>query len=112
MNKENKYCYAMAFPAWIARFVPHMHLTPQGLVVKPGKNDRLIFDASIKIKWDSYNINMATDNSTAPKIYYGEKFAMHLKRIGIYVFPFRYYRYSYGMMTSQVRFVKESITPK
>lgn len=81
MNKENKYCYAMAFPAWIARFVPNMHLTPQGLVVKPGKNDRLIFDASIKIKWDSYNINMATDNSTAPKIYYGEKFAMHLKRI-------------------------------
>ena len=81
MNKENKYCYAMAFPSWIARFIPHMHLTPQGLVVKPGKNDRLIFDASIKLEWDSYNINMATDNSTAPKIYYGDKFRMHLQRI-------------------------------
>ena len=81
MHKENKYCYAMAFPSWIARFVPNMHLTPQGLVVKPGKNDRLIFDASIKLEWDSYNINMATDNSTAPKIYYGDKFRMHLQRI-------------------------------
>ena len=81
MNKEHRYDYAIALPSWIARFIPNMHLTPQGLVIKPGKNDRLVFDASIRLQWDSFCVNMSTDPKTAPPIYYGLKFKMHLNRI-------------------------------
>ena len=51
MNKEHKHKYAIALPCWIARFVPNLHLTPQDLVVKEGKNDRLIFDVSFRPQW-------------------------------------------------------------
>lgn len=61
MNKEHKHNYAIALPSWISRFVPNLHLTPQGLVVKEGKNDRLIFDASFKPELDSFNINLSTN---------------------------------------------------
>ena len=81
MNKEHKHQYAIALPCWIARFVPNLHLTPQGLVIKEGKNDRLIFDASFKPTYDSFNINMSTDPTTAPPIEYGSKFFLHLCRI-------------------------------
>ena len=81
MNKEHKHRYAIALPCWIARFVPNLHLTPQGLVVKPGKNDRLIFDASFKPHYNSFNVNMSTNPVTAPPIEYGKKFFMHLVRI-------------------------------
>ena len=81
MNKEHKYQYVMAFPNWLARFVPNLHLTPQGLVVKSGKNGRLIFDASFKPMFDSLNINMTTNPKTAPPIEYGFKFKLNLARI-------------------------------
>ena len=81
LNKEHKYKYVMCFPGWISRFVPHLHATPQGIVIKPGKKDRIIFDASIKLDYDSYCINMATDKNNEPDILYGEAFMKHLIRI-------------------------------
>ena len=81
LNKEHKYKYVMCFPGWISRFVPHLHVTPQGIVIKPGKKDRIIFDASIKLDYDSYCINMATDKNNEPDILYGEAFMKHLIRI-------------------------------
>ena len=46
MNKEDKNAFVMTLPQWIICLVPNIHTTPQGHLVKPGKNDRLIWDGS------------------------------------------------------------------
>ena len=74
LNKEHKHKYVMAFPGWIARFIPHLHVTPQGLLIKPKKNPRIIFDASIKLHYDLFCVNMATDKKNEPEIQYGDTF--------------------------------------
>ena len=48
INKEDRNQYLLPFPNWLARFIPHLHLTPQGLLSKQGKNDRLIWDGSFQ----------------------------------------------------------------
>eukprot|EP00957_Ditylum_brightwellii_P071380 5426556-Ditylum_brightwellii.AAC.1 len=53
MNKEDRSCYLIPLPCWMTRFIPHLHVTPQGLIIKTGKNDMLVFDSSIKLDWDS-----------------------------------------------------------
>eukprot|EP00957_Ditylum_brightwellii_P180347 13738866-Ditylum_brightwellii.AAC.1 len=60
MNKEDRNCYLIPLPRWMTRFIPHLHVTPQGLIVKPGKNDRLVFDRSIKLNWNSHPVNSMT----------------------------------------------------
>ena len=37
MNKEDRNQYLVSLPNWLARFIPHLHITPQGLVIKDGK---------------------------------------------------------------------------
>eukprot|EP00957_Ditylum_brightwellii_P171115 13026027-Ditylum_brightwellii.AAC.1 len=48
MNKENRNCYLLPLPCWITRFIPHLHVTPQELIVKPGKNDSDLWPGSAK----------------------------------------------------------------
>ena len=47
MNKEERNSCVIPFLNWMMRLIPNLHTTPQGLIVKPGKNDRLIFDGSV-----------------------------------------------------------------
>eukprot|EP00957_Ditylum_brightwellii_P141525 10781238-Ditylum_brightwellii.AAC.1 len=60
MNKDNRNCYLIPFPCWMTRFIPHIHVTPQGLIIKSKKNDRLVFDGSIKLKCNSKPVNSMT----------------------------------------------------
>ena len=53
MNKENKHKYLLPLPCWLARFIPNLHISPQGLIVKIDKNDRLVFDASYLLDFES-----------------------------------------------------------
>ena len=46
MNKEDRKDHVLTFPAWLAMFIPHLMLTPNGFVIILGKNDRLVNDAS------------------------------------------------------------------
>ena len=71
----------MPFLFWIARLIPHLHLTPNGIVVKPGKEDRLTYDSTIKLAWDSNPISAITDTAKEPKIRYGTAFERHLTHI-------------------------------
>eukprot|EP00957_Ditylum_brightwellii_P150972 11495813-Ditylum_brightwellii.AAC.1 len=57
MNKEDRNCYLIPFPCWMTRFIPHIHVTTQGLMTKPVKNDRLVFDGPIELDWDSKPVN-------------------------------------------------------
>jgi hypothetical protein len=81
MNKEERNCYVMVFPCWIARFVPDSHLTPQSILVICGKNDRLAFDGSSKLEWDSVPVNCMTNAANEPDLIYGSCWNRHLIRI-------------------------------
>ena len=69
--KELKHSYTITLLSWIAKFIPNLHLTPQGLVQKDGKNDRLRFDASQLIGFDSLAANCITKPQLEPTIRYG-----------------------------------------
>eukprot|EP00957_Ditylum_brightwellii_P020682 1559568-Ditylum_brightwellii.AAC.1 len=80
-NKEDRNCYLIPFPFWMARFVHHIHVTPQGLIIKPGKNDKLVFDGSIKLKLDSKHINSMAHVKFEPEVTFGHSLPKHLIRI-------------------------------
>jgi len=81
MNKEDRNQYLISLPSWLARFIRHLHLTPQGLLCKPGKNDRLIWDGSFIPNWQAISINMMLSNQTEPEIVFGHTFEKHLESI-------------------------------
>ena len=82
MNKEDKRKYLLTFPCWLAHFIPNIHVTPQGLAVKKGKNDRLVFDASHLVKFYSICYNMMTTPFLEPNIEYDDAF----QRFLVYVY--------------------------
>ena len=71
----------MPFPCWIGRLIPHLHLTPNGIVVKTGKEDRLMYNSTIKLAWDSNPISAIMVTAKEPKIRYGTAFERHLTHI-------------------------------
>ena len=81
MNKEDKNQYLIPLPNWLARFIPHLHITPQGLLIKKGKNDRLVWDGSFLPHWAAVCINMMLSHESEPEIIYGTTFKRHLKRL-------------------------------
>ena len=81
LNKEDRNQYLLPFPNWIARFCKNIHLTPQGLLSKLGKNDRLIWDGSFIPEWDSTCVNMMLNGQDEPEIHYGDALLRHINRI-------------------------------
>lgn len=81
MNKETKKCFSIRFPACIATFCQNCHVTPSGLIIKPGKNDCLIFDGSFLPNWSSISINQMQSPKFNPKIVYSTALLCHLERI-------------------------------
>ena len=59
----------------------YIYITPQGLVVKPGKNDRLIWDGLLIPHWLNVCINMLLSQDTEPEIIYGVSFMRYLEII-------------------------------
>ena len=81
MNKEERNNYAFPLPSWMARFLYNFHLSPEGIIVKEGKKDRIIFDASFKIHPQSACPNDWTNKYDEPPIWYGSAFYRHLIRV-------------------------------
>jgi hypothetical protein len=48
MNKEYRYSHLLPVKLWVLCFPPWCRHTTQGIMIKPGKNPRVIFDASTK----------------------------------------------------------------
>eukprot|EP00957_Ditylum_brightwellii_P151646 11548441-Ditylum_brightwellii.AAC.1 len=69
INKEDRNCYLIPFPCWMVRLIPHIHVIPQGLIVKPCKNDRLVFNGSIKLDWNSKPVLWDNDATGAFRQY-------------------------------------------
>jgi hypothetical protein len=79
INKEERNCYVMVFLCWIACFVPDSHLARQSILVICGKNDRLAFDGSTKLEWDSVlPVNCMTNAANEPDLIYGTCWNKHL----------------------------------
>ena len=81
LNKEDKHKYMFSLPFWTTRFIPNLHLSPQGLIQKPGKEDRLVNDASHLRTFDSTCLNMLTNPEKEPEIEYGSAFKDYLTYI-------------------------------
>jgi len=79
--KEEKYNYVLPFPGWMARFVPNLHVSPEGIIVKEGKKDRIIYDASFHVHPLSFCPNDWTSVHDEPPIYYGSALYRHLSWI-------------------------------
>ena len=81
LNKEERNNFIIPLPSWLSRFVPNLHLSPEGIIIKEGKKDRIIFDASFKIFPTSACPNTWTSKFDEPPIWYGSAFSRHLIRI-------------------------------
>jgi hypothetical protein len=87
MNKEERNCYVIPLPSWIARFCPNMFFTPQHILEKPGRKDRQIFDASRRFTPTSVPLNMMTSTAQSTitgdelQCLFGDSFTKILVRI-------------------------------
>ena len=79
--KEVNKQYVIPFPRWIARFCPNLHLTPQGILLKAGKNPRQIWDGSFLPEWWCSSINSMQSPEFSPDIVFGTALLRHLTRI-------------------------------
>jgi hypothetical protein len=68
MNDEERNNYVVPVPHWLWRFVPHCFITPQHILVKPGKKYRQIFDASRRYDWDLVPVNSMTSTPQGSEI--------------------------------------------
>ena len=78
MSKENRNQYVIALPSWLSRFIKHLHVTPQGLLIKKDKNDRLIWAGSSIPHWGAICINMMLSHDSKPEVIYGTTFQRYL----------------------------------
>jgi hypothetical protein len=71
MNKEDCKDHVLTFPAWLAQFIPHLMLSPNGFITKEGKNDRLVFDASFMLHMNSHPFNQFINLTNEPDMIFG-----------------------------------------
>ena len=81
MNKEERNCFVIPLYWWLTQFIINCKTTPQGYLIKPNKNDRLIFDGAHRPHPWSVAINDLTDKANEPELIFGEAFVKNLIRI-------------------------------
>jgi len=81
ITKELDRSYAIALPAWTIPFIPHLHLSPLGIVIKEGKKPRLVIDHSFEPTLDTICVNRMHHLTTEIAIEYGSAMMRHLIRI-------------------------------
>ena len=81
LNKEERNKVLLPLPNWLARFIPHLHITPSAIVIIPRKKDRLIFDASFQIHKHSTFVNQWTNKHNEPPLVFPMALTHHLRRI-------------------------------
>ena len=81
ISKEEKYKYAFTLPGTLTRFIPNIHVTPQSILQKKGKKDRLIFDGSFQPTPFSRPVNAMHNNKEEPELVFGSAFQRHIKQV-------------------------------
>ena len=81
MNKEDRNSFLVILPAILGRLIPDICYAPQGMLIKPGKNSRLIWDGSHLLFYYSVAVSILMDQRKEPKLYYGTAWPRHLRRV-------------------------------
>ena len=81
MNKEDKNSHLISIKRWVLHFSPWCHHTAQGMQIKPGKNPRVIFDASTKGSPHEVVLNKYTPTEFEANINFGHAKMNLLRRI-------------------------------
>jgi hypothetical protein len=81
MNKEDRYSHLLLVKLWVLNFSPWCHHTVQGILVKPGKNPHIIFDASTKEHPHMVVLNDVTTTKFEANITFGMAKLKLLQRI-------------------------------
>ena len=71
MNKEDRYSHLVPLDETICRFSPHCRHTTQTMVIKKGKNDRLVWDGSTTMKPTDIVMNQITPMINEAPITFG-----------------------------------------
>jgi hypothetical protein len=71
MNKEDRYSHLVPMDETICRFSPHCRHTTQTMVIKKGKNDRLVWDGSTTMKPTDIVMNQITPTINEAPITFG-----------------------------------------
>ena len=71
MNKENRHSHLLPVKLWVLYFSPWCRHTTQGILVKPGKNPRVIVDASTKGSPHEVVLNEITPTELEANIDFG-----------------------------------------
>ena len=78
LEKDLRKGFAICANPRLLFFVPHVHLTPLGLIVLPAKKPRIYFDSSFRPKIWSMAINDVTDAKQEPDIHFAGAFVEQL----------------------------------
>lgn len=81
MNKEEKHCHIIPFFSWVCRFANSAHHVPQGMVMKPGKDPRIVWDGSTKLLPDDIVMNDVVPVECEAPITFGRSKECYLKHI-------------------------------
>jgi len=71
MTKEEKHSHVLPVKFWVLHFSPWCRHTAQGMQIKPGKNPRVIFDASTKRRPHEVILNDMTTTEFEANITFG-----------------------------------------
>ena len=81
MNKEDRHSHVLPVKLWVLHFSPWCRHTAQGMLIKPGKNPRVIFDASTKSHPHEVVLNDMTSTEFEANITFGRAKLKLLQRI-------------------------------
>jgi uncharacterized protein YwbE len=81
MTKEEKHSHVLLVKLWVLYFSPWCRHTAQGMQIKPGKNPRVIFDASTKGHLHEVVLNDMTSTEFEANITFGRAKLKLLQRI-------------------------------
>ena len=81
LKKEERYIHVAPFPSWVARFSWTAHHVPQGMVMKEGKNPRLVWDGTAKRDAKDEMMNDITPISSEAPITFGSTKMDHMIRL-------------------------------
>ena len=71
VNKEDRFSHLIPLPPWILDCSPYCRHNSQGIIIKAGKNDRVVWDASTKFAYDDLVLNEHTPTDDEAPITFG-----------------------------------------
>lgn len=81
LNKEDKYSHLLPTAPWVPHFSPFARHTSQGMVIKEGKNPRVVWDGSTKREALDTVLNEVTTTELEAAITFGQAKAELCRRI-------------------------------